>query len=288
MGILSGLSNLGLEKLEKAEIFEDNNRTEGGAAASSSEALKEKSFDENAMLFDKSLECPVCYEKFTQRTVRTGKARVIGQDPDLRPKYDKFEPAKYDVYVCPHCGYAVLTRYFQALPQAQVKLLKENIAGKVSKVNSGPVLSYDDAIQRYQLALASAIVKKAKDSEKAYICLKMAWIIRGKKENLPDETPGYDDIMAELRSDENEALKAAYEGFMSALQKESFPIAGMDETTLNYLLAVLAKRFGNYEYSAKLISKIILNPLASNRIKDRARELKEQIRMELELQKGNS
>ena len=168
MGLLSGLSNVGLGKLEGADIFTEEKK--GSATPKPQPAPKpaEKApFNEADVLFDKSAECPVCNKKFTYRQVKTGKARPIGQDPDLRPRYANFDPAKYDVVVCPYCGYACLTKYYSSLPQAIVKLLREGIGGRVHGVASNPILSYDDAIQRYQLALASSIVKRAKDSEKA-------------------------------------------------------------------------------------------------------------------------
>ena len=274
MGLLDGLSNLGLGKLEKADIFEEEKKP---APKPVEKPKAEAPFDENDVLFDKSAECPVCGQGFSYRAVRTGKARLLSQDQDLRPKYDKFDPGKYDVVVCPYCGYATLTRYFTSLPAAQVKLIKEGIVGKVHGVANNPIMSYDDAIQRYQLALASSIVKRAKDSEKAYVCLKMAWVIRGKSETLPADTPDRDAVLADLKKDEDEALKTAYEGFVNARQKESFPIAGMDEITIDYLLAVLASRFGQFDIAQKMIATILLSKTANNRIKDRARDLKEQV-----------
>lgn len=277
MGLLSGLGNMGLGKLEGADIFEEEKKPEVKAAA----AKEEAPFDENDVLLDKTAECPVCNKKFSFRAVRTGKARPIGQDQDLRTKFDKFDPAKYDVIVCPYCGYGVLTKYFAPLPAAQVKLLREGIVGKVQGVPNNPILSYDDAIQRYQLALASSIVKRAKDSEKAYVCLKMGWIIRGKKETLPADTPDYDAVMKQLNDDEDEALKTAFDGFVNARQKESFPIAGMDEITIDYLLAVLSARFKQFDTAQKMIAGILMNRTANNRIKDRARDLKEQVLAEM-------
>ncbi len=284
MGLLSGLSNLGLGKLEGADIFEEEKKPEPKPVEKPKE---EAPFDENDVLFDKSAECPVCGKAFSFMAVRTGKARLLGQDQDLRPKYEKFEPAKYDVVVCPYCGYATLQRYFTSLPAAQVKLLKEGIGGKVHGVANNPILSYDDAIQRYQLALASSIVKRAKDSEKAYVCLKMAWIIRGKKENLSLDDPDYDKIVAELDADENEALKTAFEGFVNARQKENFPIAGMDEITIDYLLAVLSARLGKFDVAQKMIASILTSRTANNRIKDRARDLKEQVLADMKAKGDN-
>ena len=277
MGLLSGLSNMGLGKLEGADIFEEEKKSEPEKKVEEPVVKEEAVFDENDVLFDKSAECPVCSKKYTYRAVRTGKARPLGQETDLRPKFDKFDPLKYDAIVCPYCGYACLSKYFTALPAAQIKLIKEGLGGKVHGVANNPILSYDDAIQRYQLALASSIVKHAKDSEKAYVCLRMAWVIRGKKETIPLDAADYDEVMKQLDTDENEALKAAFDGFVNARQKESYPIAGMDEITLDYLLAVLAARFGKYDAASKLISGILLNKAANNRIKDRARDLKEQV-----------
>ena len=273
MGLLSGLSDMGLGKLEDAEIFKEEKKP----VPKRVEPVKkeETPFDENDVLFDKKAECPVCGKAFTNRTVFTGKARPTGQDQDLRPRYAKFDPLKYDVVVCPYCGYAVLNNYFAPLPSAQVKLLREGIVGKVHGVASNPIISYDDAIQRYQLALASSIVKRGKDSEKALVCLKRGWVIRGKRETLPADAPDYDEVMEETLKDENEALQTAYDGFINARQKESYPIGGMDEPTLDYLIAVLSARFGKYDVAQKMISSILISKTANSRIKDRARDLKD-------------
>ena len=114
----------------------------------------------------------------------------------------------------------------------------------------------------------------------------MAWVIRGKKETLPDDTEDYDEAMAQLRNDENEALKAAYEGFINARQKETFPIAGMDEMTIDYLIAVMSTRFGQYDIAQKMIATILMSKTANSRLKDRARTLKEQVLMEMKEMKG--
>lgn len=280
MGLLSGLSNLGLGKLEGADIYSDEEKEKESRQGQESE----KVFNELDVLFDKSCECPVCNKEFSYRAVKTGKARLLGQDPDLRPKFENFEPAKYDVVVCPSCGYAVLSKYFAPLPSAQIKLVRDNICGKVKGVPNNQIISFDDAIQRYQLALASTIVKKGKDSEKAYVCLKLAWIIRAKKEFLDESDEVSPEVMNQLRNDENEALSSAFEGLVSARQKESFPIAGMDEITLDYLLAVLSTRFGKYDIAQRLIASILQSKTANNRIKERTRDLKDQVLMEMKAQ----
>lgn len=281
MGLLSGLGDLGLGKIENADIFEEKKQE-------TAEAGKpvEKPFDEGEWLFDKTTTCPVCDNEFTNRTLKTGKARLIGQDPDLRPRYEKMDPLKYDVVVCPSCGYAGVGAFFTKITPPQAKLVKANISGKVHGVKHSGIFDYDDAIKRYQLALASAIVKKGKDSEKAYTCLKMAWCIRGKKETYDVNAADYEDVMAQCRADENEALMTAFDGFVKARQSENFPIAGMDEIALDYLLAELASRFGKTDVASKLISGILGNTKASSRMKDKARDLKERVQAEIRMKNG--
>ena len=158
----------------------------------------------------------------------------------------------------------------------QAKLIRENITKNFSGLpKTGGTYTYDDAILRHQLALANAIVKKAKNSEKAYTCLKMAWLFRGKRETLPKETKDYDKVVADLKKEEDDLLGKAYEGFMTAFSRESFPMCGMDEMTVTFLVAELARRTGKYEESGRWISKVLTSRSANERIKNKARDIKE-------------
>ncbi len=271
MGILSGLDQFGLGNLENVDLYETQKK-EGGK-----DGAEHKEPEEIDFLFDKSYTCPVCDTEFKTRTVKVGKAKLLGTDSDLRPKYDKVDSLKYDIILCPHCGYAALARYFKVLTTPQAKLIKENISKGFKTIPEHAVYTYDDAMERYKLALANAIVKRGKASEKAYICLKMAWLTRGKLEQLDLTDPTYDAQMHECQNDEMELLKSALEGFLAARQTESFPMCGMDETTVDYLISVTAIKFQKYDVAAKLISGILLSPNANARMKDKARDLKQQI-----------
>ena len=81
----------------------------------------------------------------------------------------------------------------------------------------------------------------------------------------------------QLQQEETELLANAYDGFMSAFSKEDFPMCGMDETTTTYLIADLARRIGKYEESSRWVSKVLTSRSASDRIKDKARDIKEMI-----------
>ena len=172
MGLFSGLEKFGLGKLEKMDVFEEEKKRD---AVEHPKKDQKPQIQEEDLLFDKSFTCPVCDEEFHSKMVRTGKVKLLSADSDLRPKYQMVDSLKYDALVCPHCGYAALSRFFKFMLPAQAKMIRENITANFKGIDtSASTYSYDDAIMRHQLALANAVVKKAKTSEKAYTCLKMA------------------------------------------------------------------------------------------------------------------
>ncbi|MDE6016698.1 MAG: DUF2225 domain-containing protein [Acetatifactor sp.] len=270
-GLLSGL---GLGDLENMDIFADPSKKQEEKEAVQKPTVQEKDF-----LFEKAFVCPVCDAKFVNKIMRTGKAKLLGTDKDLRPVHEGIDTQKYDVLLCPQCGYAALSRFFTQVTSTQAKFIKEQISGKVQLHEAkGETYSYEDAIERYKLALANAVVKRAKNSEKAYICLKSAWIFRGYAKQLEEENPQANaDKIREAHEMEEDYLQNAYKGFKEANQTESFPMCGMDELTIDYLLAVLALRYKEYDTASKLVAAILTSSTATPRIKDKARDLKEDI-----------
>lgn len=274
--LFSGLEKFGLGKLEKVEVFEEENKKTGAAGGTAKPVMSEVDF-----LFDKTFVCPVCDEEFHSRMVRTGKVKLLSADTDLRPKYQHVDCLKYDALVCPKCGYAALSRFFKFMMPTQAKLIRENITANFNGlVAPGNTYTYDDAIARHKLALLNTVVKKAKNSEKAYTCLKTAWLYRGKAESLPEDTPNRDAVIENLHQQEQELLENAFAGFESAFSKESFPMCGMDEITVIYLVAELARRVGKYEESSRWISRVLTSREANERIKNKARDIKELLNKE--------
>lgn len=229
-------------------------------------------------LFDKKYTCPICENNFTAKTVRSGKTRMIRTDMDLRNVYEDIEPLKYDVILCPKCGYAALARFFPNVTNIQQKYISEKITPNFKPLqDDGDDYTYEQALTRYKIAFANAVVKMAKFSEGAYLSLKTAWIYRSYKESLDREMAGYETKYEKLEISEKENLRKAYDYFVKAVQTEEFPMCGMDEPTVDYIIAVLAMEFGDYFDSSKLLSKLITSYSASGRLKDRARDVKEEL-----------
>ncbi|MCL2717695.1 MAG: DUF2225 domain-containing protein [Lachnospiraceae bacterium] len=272
--LLSGLGKFGLGNLQEMKLFEEPEEKKSEAKEAKPKAPEEEEF-----LLSKSFECPVCYEKFNDLVMRSGKARLIGSDRDLRPRYENIDPIKYGVISCPNCGFSVLSRYFAALSPTIAKLIKTNISDAFIKRTDFPsVYTYENAFERHQLCLANAIVKRAKDSEKADICWKTAWVLRGMAETLDKTEADYETKLKEIQAQEQSFLKHAFDGFINARTSENYPISGMDESTLDYLLATLAINFKQFDVASRMISGILASPSANARIKEKARDLKEELK----------
>ena len=291
MSIFSAIGKLGLGNFENSRILgEDEN--EKRRLAKEKEDSKTPEEREQECLFDRVYKCPICDFSFKTKCVRTGHARLIDKDTDLRPIYEHIDVSKYDVIACDKCGYASLGRFWGKLATRQARAINSEIASSFTGIDTSEdkgIFSYEDAIVRYQLALVTTMVKHAKSSERAYTCLKYAWTLRGYRKSLgATGDPANTEKIKSLYADEQECIQNAYEGFVAALSKESFPIVGMDEMTMNYLLGDLARRLGKYEEALRFVAAVITSRTANQRIKDKALELKELIRENAKAQAAKS
>ncbi|BCJ96261.1 hypothetical protein acsn021_38300 [Anaerocolumna cellulosilytica] len=275
--LFSGLEAFGLGKMSNMDVYAPDEKTK----KSDGQGEEKVEIVEADLLFDKGYTCPVCDKEFKSKTVKTGKVKLISADTDLRPKYQHVDSLKYDAVVCPHCGYSALNRFFNYMTSLQAKLIKEQISSSFKGMSvDEETYSYDTAITRHKLALVNTIVKKSKISERAYTCLKTGWLIRGKAEALKAEdlTGEKKNEISQLQKEEAEFLLNAYEGFTDAFSKEMFPMCGMDENTMTYLVADLARRAGKTEEASRWISKVLISRDANERIKSKARELKDMLK----------
>lgn len=278
MGLFSGMGKFGLDQYKDMNIIEKKKPIDIIDSMSSNEPQKSPEVMEEETLYNKTYKCPVCDLTFMAKCVKAGKVKLVDKDTDLRPIYKFMDPIKYDVVTCDKCGYSAIIRYFGKLSTRQMREINDHIGKNFTGIdNSMARYSYDDAIMRYKLALLSSVVKKAKNSEKAYTCLKLGWVIRGKRLSLGVNAPG----VKELYVDELDALKNAYEGFVIAISDEPFPIAGMDENTLTYIMSDLARRLKRFDEAIKLLGGVITSKTVSPRLKDEALKLKDLIKGDL-------
>ncbi len=277
MNLLSGLEKFGLKADETTNLFEEEKKTVVAEDGTTKEAPPE----EESFLLDKAVRCTVCDKVFKTKTIKNGRVKRMEPDLDLRPRFEYIDTVKYGVVSCPFCGYTSLTRYFEHLSGGQIKLVKEGVCSKFKGSGEGAleptVLDYDAAIERYKLALFNTIVKKGKNSEKAYTCLQLSWLLRGKCENLDPKDPAAAEQIKACKEEEEAFYAQAFEGFNKAVSTESYPICGMDECTMDFLLAAMAYHFKKVDIASKCIARIQASPAASKKIKEKAYDLKEMI-----------
>ena len=276
MGFLDGLEAFGLKNIDPVnDIYADDKPEK--KQQEDKKVVKPTPKDEVDFLIDKEYECEVCQQKFKQRVVRSGKAKMIAQDMDLRPVYDGIDMQKYDVILCPHCGYSVLTRYYGPMAPTHRKLIREKISSGFRPQDAAVPykISYEEAFPRYKLALVNAIVRQAKSSERAFICLKTAWLLRGWQAEILDDAAKRE----EMKKEEREYLNNALEGFLKARATEQPPYAGMNELALDILMSALCVELKTHKQdAARMLQGILQSRTASGPQKERARDMVEMLK----------
>jgi hypothetical protein len=193
---------------------------------------------------------------------------------DLRPRYQNIDILKYGVCSCPNCGYSAIHSAFPHVSSRQAENVMQAVCTHfLPEDRTGwESYTYTQAIAMHELALECAEAKLAKDGEKAYLHLLLAWLYR-EDEAIAENTDAAKDYPALAEKH----YQAAFEGFQQAMMNEMFPIGGMDQPTLEYVIGCLAYHFGKLEVAAKMIGSVMTNSSASRNVKDRAYDLKEEI-----------
>ena len=143
------------------------------------------------------------------------------------------------------------------------KLMKAYYAKQDAEKLSGK----GDTSQKLTLMKTSAdSLKKSADA------LNDSSLWEKKKKKKKDEK-----TLAECRKEEATYYEQAYEGFLKAIASENFPMCGMEESTVNLLMANIAYKLGKVDIASRFISMILTSQAASRVAKDRAMLLKEEI-----------
>lgn len=272
MGKFSDLSMYGVNVDIADHLFDEEAESEKNEK-DRQQKKKELTPEEQEMelIHDRKITCKICEHIFNVKALRTSKIRRMPSDADLRPRAEKIDILKYEAISCPYCGYSAMYRYYDRLSSYQAKLIKEGIVQtfEPQMIYEEPTYSYDYAIRCYQMGLANAVVKKAKASEKAHYCINIAWLLREKAKQISQGVE-YDDI----KEAEEQFYRKAYDGLLLAMKEEMYPICGMDQNTVEYMISYMAVYFKEYTVASKLISSVVTNKATPTRLKDKALDLK--------------
>lgn len=233
--------------------------------------------NEKNILFKKKYKCPICENPFESLCVKAGKTRRAGQGNYLRPIFEGVTPIKYDAIMCPKCGYSAMARYFNETSPAQRLMIRENVVSMFQPVTfNEDAYTYDEAMKRYKMAFLCDLKGNVAESRIAYTCVKLAWLVRARIED-PEEAMSEEEI-ASLEAYEMECVKNSFAHYMNAFAKENFPMCGMDEYTVSYLVAELAYGLDKISEAQQMLSNVVGQRDITPRLKDKAYDLKEAIR----------
>lgn len=277
MNLLSGMEKFGFSMDGELDILADDKPKKDATqkTAAAPVVKTEKDF-----IIDKKVRCPVCDKEFPIKAVLTTKLKRLEPDFDLRPNYEHVDKCKYDFMSCPYCGYSALDTTFAKIDTARVKLIRAEFCPsfKPQKETALPeTYSYEYSIEKFKLALICTMKKRAKMSEKAYVCLKIAWLRRAQLKELEGNKDADPKIVDMIQKEYEGFYSQAYEGFMKAVSSETPPYCGMASEAVEYMLANMSVHYKKYDAAMKLIARLIQSPSTSRKLKDKCLELKEDI-----------
>lgn len=199
-------------------------------------------------LYDKNIECPICNMKFTSKKVRSSKLRLIKRDTDFLPYYQGENPIKYNIFVCPNCGYAATEGKFSHINDKDKDIVLNKIASNWNKRDYGNERTEEEAIVTYKLALYIGKLLDYSKVDLGSICLNLAWLYR----------------LIEDKEQEVRFLNLVKDLYEEGYYRESLADANLEENQLGYLIGEANRRLGNKDAAIKWFSIVLSNASIKN------------------------
>lgn len=212
-------------------------------------------------------KCPVCGE--TTRVVKV-KSKLLAErtDEDFCVHYKDFNPYFYKIWFCEHCGFAADEKTFLgSIPLTHKRKIQEFLNSRKLGLKFVEERQVPDAVASFKLAIFYAELTGQSLAKRAGLYLELGWIYRASEE----------------KEREDEMLERAISLYDRSLMTERYPINGLSDNTVIYLIGALYYRLHDFEKSTQYLSRII----GDQRIRDedivlykRARDLWQRVRDE--------
>ncbi len=212
-------------------------------------------------------KCPVCGE--TTRVVKV-KSKLLAErtDEDFCVHYKDFNPYFYKIWFCEHCGFAADEKTFLgSIPLTHKRKIQEFLNSRKLGLKFVEERQVPDAVASFKLAIFYAELTGQSLAKRAGLYLELGWIYRASEE----------------KEREDEMLERAISLYDRSLMTERYPINGLSDNTVIYLIGAIYYRLHDFEKSTQYLSRII----GDQRIRDedivlykRARDLWQRVREE--------
>lgn len=212
-------------------------------------------------------KCPICGE--TTRVVKV-KSKLLAErtDEDFCVHYKDFNPYFYKIWFCEHCGFAADEKTFLgSIPLMHKRKIQEFLNSRKLGLKFVEERQVPDAVASFKLAIFYAELTGQSLAKRAGLYLELGWIYRASEE----------------KEREDEMLERAISLYDRSLMTERYPINGLSDNTVIYLIGALYYRLHDFEKSTQYLSRII----GDQRIRDedivlykRARDLWQRVREE--------
>lgn len=194
-------------------------------------------------LFDRSVECLICKQTFTTQSIRSRFIKVKEYDTDFCPIYAEgsVNALLYNIYVCPHCGFAYSKDFSKYFAPGTKELIIEKICNHWVPHSFSEERSIDEAIQTYKLASLCATLKKEKHITLAGIYMRIAWLYRMKQD----------------QNQEIRFMKLASQEYEESYSIGDYSGTQVSEIRILYLVGELARRVGDNQKAMKFFSSVL-------------------------------
>lgn len=205
------------------------------------------------LLYEVDKNCPVCANTFKVTKVRS-RLVMKKQDTDFCTYYQEVNPYYYLIWVCPHCGFAAQEKDFEQSVHASVKKF---LSGRKVNIDFSGTRTVEQAINAYKLAIFYGEMAGTQNSKLAGLYLRLGWLYRE----------------SARETEEKAALQRAIDNYEKSMDYERFPIGGMSEVSMNYLLGELYRRVDKIDVALSYYNRVVSSPMAKSerRILDMAR-----------------
>lgn len=211
------------------------------------------SFDSSEYIFEKTVHCPICGNKFLTYGQKVSKLRSTGLDKDLRRRYENFDPLWFNIWTCSECYYSNFYNEFPNISPSKFKLITNKLNSILN--SKKPTITKDIDINqlftKYYLALYCAEADRSPNIKLGKLWMNLMWLYRDCGDKDMEKTASTSALNyyqeAYLKCDS--ALKPETEQQLCIILAELCLLNDKNEDAFKYLMAARKQRGGSRTYS---------------------------------------